>query len=71
MESLSFKIPAHWTDEEALIVFEFIDDIRDQIWWHYGPQIQSAARLTRRVRMTMEDRSDNNGQTDLFDEIPF
>jgi len=66
-----FDIPDHWTDKEALVVFEFIDEIRDQIWVHYCPQIQSAARLTRRVSITMEDQSDNNGQTDLFDEIPF
>ena len=65
------NIPDHWTDEEALVVFEFIDEIRDQIWDHYCLQIQCAAKQTRRVNITMEEQSDNNGQTDLFDEILF
>ncbi len=67
-----FDIPDYWTDEEALVVFEFIDYIRDQIWDHYCLQIQSAARLTRRASITMEGQTDNPGQTDLFDdEIKF
>ncbi|MCW8885879.1 MAG: hypothetical protein K6L75_03285 [Cellvibrionaceae bacterium] len=37
----SMKIPAHWTPSEALAVFEFIDEIRDQIWNAYGPEIQA------------------------------
>ena len=68
----SFTIPDYWTDEQALVVFEFIDEIRDQIWDHYCTKIQSAARLTQRRNITMQDQSDNNRQTDLFDdEIPF
>ena len=67
-----FNIPDHWTDEEALVVFEFIDEIREQIWDHYCQQIQSAARQqTRRVN-TMKEHKHSNGQTDLFgDEIQF
>lgn len=63
-----FDLPDHWPDEEALLVFEFIDEIRDQIWHCYSLQIQSAARLTRRVNITLEEHSDDNGQTDLFDD---
>ena len=69
---LPFGIPDYWTDEEALVVFEFIDEIREQILDHYCTQIQSAAQLTRQVSNTIRDQSDNNGQTDLFDdEIQF
>ena len=72
MRTLSFHMPEHWTDEEALVVFEFIDGIRDQIWDHYCWQIQSAARLTRQVNITMEDLEQSNGQTGfLDDDIPF
>ena len=67
MRPLPFNIPDHWTDEEALVVFEFIDGIKEQIWNHYCLQIQSAARLTRQVDITMEDQNHNTGQTDLFD----
>jgi len=72
MRSLSFDMPDHWTDEEALVVFEFIDGIREQIWDHYCLQIQSAARLTRQVNMTLADLEQSNGQTGFTDDdIPF
>jgi hypothetical protein len=73
MKSVSIDIPNHWTDEEALTVFEFIDGIRDQIWDHYCLQIQSAAKSTRHIKISMEDPDDvSEEQTDLFDDqIPF
>jgi len=72
MRPLSFDIPDHWTAEQALVVFEFIDGIRDQIWDHYCLQIQAAARSTRQVNITMEDPDQNNQQTDFIDdEISF
>jgi len=72
MRTSFFDIPEHWTDEEALVVFEFIDGIRNQIWDRYHLQIQSTARLTRQLNMTMEDPVPGNrltGSTD--DDIPF
>ena len=67
-----FDIPDHWTDEEALVVFEFIDKIRDQIWDHYSLQIQAAVRLTRQTHTVMQGQGDNDGQTDLFlDDVQF
>jgi hypothetical protein len=33
-------IPAHWSPEEALAVFELLDDLRDKIWAHYGLRLQ-------------------------------
>jgi hypothetical protein len=33
-------IPDNWTAREALAVYEFIDEIRDQIWNRYGLQLQ-------------------------------
>ncbi len=72
MKPLPFEIPDYWTDEEALVVFEFIDGIRDQIWDHYCMQIQSAARSTRQVSITMVDPDQNHEQTDFIDdEISF
>ena len=72
MRPLPFEIPDYWTDEEALVVFEFIDGLRNQIWDHYCLQIQSAAKSTRQINITMEDRDQNNEQTDFIDdEISF
>jgi hypothetical protein len=41
------ELPAHWTPEQALAVFEVVDLLRDQLWAAYGPEIQSALRDDR------------------------
>jgi len=33
-------IPTTWTPEQALAVFELIDDLRDRLWSMHGRQIQ-------------------------------
>ena len=34
------EIPATWTPEQALAVFELLDEIRDKIWSRYGSRLQ-------------------------------
>ncbi|MEO9190502.1 MAG: hypothetical protein ABI224_10970 [Acetobacteraceae bacterium] len=34
-------IPTLWTPEQALAVFELLDDLREKIWTLYGGQIQA------------------------------
>jgi hypothetical protein len=41
---LTVDIPRTWTPEEALIVFELIDDLRDKIWAIYDSQLQEQWR---------------------------
>jgi hypothetical protein len=53
------QIPDYWSPEEALAVYEFIDDLLDHIWARYGPRIQE---LCARDRITLHDQS----QPDLF-----
>lgn len=36
------ELPAHWTAEQALAVFEAVDLLRDHLWAAYGPEIQRA-----------------------------
>ena len=31
---IDFTIPGHWSPEQALAVFELLDDLRDKIWAH-------------------------------------
>lgn len=38
------ELPAHWTPEQALAVFEILDLLRDELWGAYGPEIQQAFR---------------------------
>ena len=40
LRPLGVEIPAAWTPEQALAVFELIDEIRDKVWSRYGDQLQ-------------------------------
>lgn|GEM_PF-3772105 len=33
---LPFTVDCTWTPEQALAVWELLDDLRDRIWTHYG-----------------------------------
>ena len=44
LRPLTIEIPRSWTPEQALAVFELIDDIREKIWAIYGCRIQEALR---------------------------
>ncbi len=43
----NFKIPDYWTSEQAMAVFEFIDEIRDEILVHYQLQIAEQMKEER------------------------
>ncbi len=40
LRPINVEIPATWTPEQALAVFELIDEIRDKVWSRYGDQLQ-------------------------------
>jgi hypothetical protein len=44
---LTLDIPATWTPEEALAVFELIDDLRDKICALYNIQLQTLLQQQR------------------------
>ena len=44
MKRRASVLPTYWTPEQALAVFEILDELRDQLWDLYGPQIQQAMR---------------------------
>jgi hypothetical protein len=37
-------LPTHWSPEQAVAVFEILDELREQVWARYGLQIQQALR---------------------------
>ena len=37
-------LPAHWTPEQALAVFEAVEFLRESLWARYGRDIQRAWR---------------------------
>jgi hypothetical protein len=50
--TIDFRIPAYWTPEQALAVFELVNDLSDTIWDHYGSRIHDLlpAHYGRRSR---------------------
>lgn len=47
LRPLSIDIPRTWTPEQALALFELIDDLRDKVWALYGDRIQALLREQR------------------------
>jgi hypothetical protein len=61
------QIPDYWTAEQALAVYDFLDDLRERVWDRYGEQI------TERMGVEYEEQQ-RRAQLELFpfnDEIPF
>ena len=38
---LAFMVDSKWTPEQALAVWELLDDLRERVWSHYGLAIQN------------------------------
>jgi|GEM_PF-788085 len=36
----SITLPTHWSPEQAVAVFEILDELREHVWARYGLQIQ-------------------------------
>jgi hypothetical protein len=47
LQPLTLEIPATWTPEEALAVFELIDELRDKICALYNHQLQALLQRQR------------------------
>ena len=60
---LSFLIDSQWTPEQALAVFELLDDLRERIWLQYAPQIQDLLQKQR--------TNAGNGNVIISDDPPF
>ena len=59
-------IPNYWTPEQALAVYEWLDELRERVWDQYHEQIQEQYRI--------DCGEHDDAQPDLFefdDEIPF
>jgi hypothetical protein len=61
--TISLKIPAYWTPEQAFAVVELLDDLRDLIWAHYSVQLLDQYREQYR-------HADNDHPDDDLDNPP-
>ena len=55
--TINFKIPADWTPEQALAVFELLDDLRDHIGARYSVQL---FELSRQQHLHARNDPDNS-----------
>jgi len=59
------EIPDYWTPEEALAVFELIDDLRERILSRYEEQIRDVLRDECAPSPAAERSSDPSSATDF------
>ena len=59
---LPFTVDSTWTPEQALAVWELLDDLRDRVWTHYGWAIQNQMR---------EQHMTNESPDDYDQDLPF
>jgi hypothetical protein len=52
---LTFKVDANWTPEQALAVWELLDDLRDRVGTHYGLVMQNLMREQRVTHQPPDD----------------
>jgi hypothetical protein len=63
IRKIDFEIPIYWNDDQALAVFELIDDMREKILAHYG---------TRIYRLIAEGQQPDNSPIEINEEdLPF
>jgi len=62
-------VPDHWTDAEALAVFEFVDAIREEIWSRYGVRLVEKLQQEQSTNPADWSTSENSG--DFDDELSF
>ena len=43
----SITLPTDWSPEQAVAVFEILDELREHVWARYGLQIQQVLRDQR------------------------
>jgi hypothetical protein len=48
LRPITVEIPVTWTAEQALAVWEMLDDLRQKIWVRYSPQLQDLLAEERR-----------------------
>ena len=60
-------IPDDWSPEQAIAVYEFLDEVRERVWDRYQEHI------SEQFRINCHEKNDE-GQLELFpfnDELPF
>jgi hypothetical protein len=62
---LDFLISADWTPEQAWVVVELLDDLRDRIFNHYLVSIQELLREERGITGDLQEELSNLDDLDF------
>ena len=54
----SITLPTHWSPEQAVAVFEILDELREHVWACYGRQIQQVLRDERSTAVPAAHNTD-------------
>ena len=66
LRPVDVEIPATWTPEQALAVFELLDEIRDKIWSRYGVRLQDLLQ-EQQTSSAVDHRNDITTSPDRTD----
>jgi hypothetical protein len=61
LRPITVEIPVTWTPEQALAVWEMLDELREKIWVRYSRQLQDL--LAEERRCAAVDNSDADSWT--------
>ena len=67
LRPVNVEIPATWTPEQALAVFEMLDEIKEKIWALYSCRLKDLLQEQQRSSSADED----NGLTTSIDRRDF
>ena len=62
--TISLQIPTYWTPEQALAVFELIDDLRDAIWQCY--EVQLVDEFRDQLKPAVVNRTEKEPDDTIF-----
>jgi hypothetical protein len=63
-----YPIPSHWTPDQALAVYEFLSQLRDQLWQHYQLSIREHIGALEALALSPSATGSSSQQLDLFDD---
>ena len=53
--AMPMPLPTDWSPEQAVAVFEILDELRERVWAQYGLQIQQVLRDERGTAVRAAD----------------
>ena len=63
--TMSMTLPTEWSPEQAIAVFEILDELRERVWALYSLQIQGVLREQQRTTATSATHDINDA------DVPF